>query len=517
MPIAEFLGISPRERGWTAGRLRRVILCVAGFAALGFLGLVGATNLVLRSDWLSGQINSDPATLFITYTGARSLLPGRLRFDTLLLRSRDSNIEWEARLDGVSIRVRLSDLLRRRFRAGSVRANALSFRLRERLERPEATPARLARYPRIAGFGEPPLLDPPTPAADPGNPWRVVVDDLAVGVVTEIWIDSWHWTGSARLAGGLDLLPGRRAEVFPAELSVGGGTLRFGDREVSRETEGAVRAALPRFETRDYPGNEVWKLMSGMAVLHGTLQGLDFLSTEGDGLRVAGGVGSARIGVVLDGGRGRARVEADARRFVAQAGKRVFRGSARAVVKAREIDFHEGIVSFSGTTLALSDLSLDGAAGDAWDGTFTAPGARLHLVDGSVDARVVARLRDGRPLVALLPPGPPKWLAGLLDLRDFGAEGRVVHTPGRLTISKASLEAGTFFLAGDYRETRRRSWGALLIRKGPLSVGVGLGSRAAAFHILEATEWFEKEGRPGGLRTDQPRELAELAATRRNR
>src|ERR1017187_1807025 len=190
MPIAEFLGISPRERGWTAGRLRRVILCVAGFAALGFLGLVGATNLVLRSDWLSGQINSDPATLFITYTGARSLLPGRLRFDTLLLRSRDSNIEWEARLDGVSIRVRLSDLLRRRFRAGSVRANALSFRLRERLEppeaaptplasrpragpeRPEPTPARLAEYPPTGGFGEPPLLDPPTPAADPGNPWR---------------------------------------------------------------------------------------------------------------------------------------------------------------------------------------------------------------------------------------------------------------------------------------------------------------------------------------------------------
>jgi hypothetical protein len=515
MPNAAFPGVSPRERKSAGGWLRRAILFVAGFAALGFLCLVGATNVLLRSDWLSGQINSDPATLFVTYTGARSLVPGRLRFDTLLLRSRDSNIEWEARLEGVSIRVRLLDLLRRRFQAGSVRADVLSFRLRERLERPDATPARLARYPRIAGFREPPLLDPPAPAADPGSPWRVVVDELAVGAVTEIWIDSWHWTGSARLGGGLDLLPGRRAEVFPAELSVGGGTLRFGDREVSRETRGAIRAALPRFETRDYPGNEVWKLMSGMAVLHGSLQGLDFLSAEGDGLRVAGGSGSARIGVVLDGGRGRARVEADARRLVAQVGKRVYRGSARAVVRAREIDFHEGTASFPGTTLVFSDVSLDGAAGDAWDGTFTTPGARLHLTDGSLDARVVARLRDGRPFVALLPPGPPKWLAGLLDLRDFGAEGRVVHTPGRLTISKASVEAGTFLLAGDYRETRRRSWGALLIRKGPLFVGVGLRSSGAAFHILEATEWFEKEGLPGGLRTDQPRDLGELAAKRR--
>jgi len=496
---------------------RQVVLGLVGALCVFLVFVVGATNVVLRSDWLSGQINSDPATLFVTYTGARSLLPGSLRFDTLLLRSRDSNIEWEARLEEVSIRVRLFDLLRRRFRAGPVRANALSFRLRERLERSEAIPARLARYPRIVGFGEPPLRDPPTPPADPGNPWRVVVDDLAVGVVREIWIDSWHWTGSARLVGGFDLLPGRRAEVFPAELSVAGGTLRFGERDVSRETVGAVRAALPRWETQDYPGNEVWKIVSGMAVLHGTLQGLDFLSADGEGLRFAGGIGSARIGVVLDGGRGRARVDADARRLVAHAGKRLFRGSARAAVRARAIDFHEGTVSLSGTSLALSDFSLDGAAGDAWAGTFTTPGARLRLTDGSLDARVVARLRDGRPLVALLPPGLPKWLAGLLDLRDFGAEGHVMRAPGRLTISKASLEAGTFFLAGDYREARQRRWGALLIRKGRLSIGVGLQGSGTAFHILGASEWFEKEGRAGGLRTDQPRDFGELAATRLSR
>ena len=109
---------------------RQVVLGLVGALCVFLVFVVGATNVVLRSDWLSGQINSDPATLFVTYTGARSLLHGSLRFDTLLLRSRDSNIEWEARLEEVSIRVRLFDLLRRRFRAGPVRANALSFRLR---------------------------------------------------------------------------------------------------------------------------------------------------------------------------------------------------------------------------------------------------------------------------------------------------------------------------------------------------------------------------------------------------
>ncbi len=492
---------------------RQVVLGLAVAACVCLVLVVGATNLALRSDWLSGQINSDPEALFVTYTGARSLLPGSLRFDMLLLRSRDSNIEWEARLEGVTVRVCLSDLLRRRFRASSVRAGVLSFRLRERLERLEATPARLARYPAIVGFADPPLRDPPAPAVA-GNPWRIVMDELDVRLVREIWIDSWHWTGAARLGGGLDLLPGRHAEVFPAELSVTGGTLQFGEGEVSRGTLGAIRAALPRFETQDYPGNEVWKIMSGMTDLHGTLQGLDFLSSDGDGARVAGGIGSVRIGVVLDGGRGGARVDADARGLLVKAGKRVFRGSARAALRARPIDFHAGTVALGGTSLALSHLSLDGAAGEAWEGTFTTPEARLRLADGALDARVAARLRDGRPLVAFLPTGPPKWLAGFLDLRDFGAEGHVVRTPGRLTISKASLEAGTFLLEGDYRETRRRTWGALLIRKGRLSVGVGLGSSGAAFHILGAMAWFEKEGRPGGLRTDQPRDVGEPDPTR---
>jgi hypothetical protein len=490
------------------------VLGLVGAICLSAVLVVGATNVALRSDWLSRQINSDPATLLVTYSRARSTLPGCLRFDTLVLRSRDSNIEWEARLEGVTIRVRLFDLLRRRFRAGSVGADALTFRLRERLERSEATPARLARYPGIAGFGDPPLRDPPAPASAPGKPWRIVVDDLLVGVVREIWIDSWHWKGSARLAGGLDLLPGRQAEVFPAELSLDGGTLRFGALEVSRETRGAVRAELPRFQTQDYPGNDVWKIISGMVALRGALRGLDFLSADGEGLRVAGGVGSTRIGVALDGGRGRARIDMNARRLVAHAGRRVLRGSARAAVAARAIDFHAGTVSFAGTNVALSDFSLDAAAGDAWEGTFTTPDAHLRLADGSLDARVVVRLRDGRPLVSLLPPGPPKWLAGFLDLRDLAAEGRVVRTPGRLTISKASLDAGTFAVAGDYREAHRRRWGALLVRKGSLAFGVGLRESGTALHLVDATQWFETEGRPGGLRTDQPRDLGELAASR---
>jgi hypothetical protein len=485
---------------------RQVVLGLVGALCISLVFFVGATNLVLRSDWLSGQMNSDPATLFITYTGARSLVPGRLRFDTLLLRSRDSNIEWEARLEGVSIRVRLFDLLRRRFRAGSVRADALSFRLRERLERPEATPARLARFPGIVGFGELPLRDPPAPPAPPGDPWKVVIDDLSVGLVREIWIDSWRWTGTARVTGGFFLRPGLEAEVFPSELAVGQGTLHWGGETVSRVTAGSVSAALPRFDTQAYPGNEVWKIMSGGASLRGTLDGLAFLAPPAGGPHLApGGAGTLRARVALRSGRGSARLDAEATAVVVRLGERTVRGAVRANVFARRIDFPGGSVAFDDTRVRLQGVSLEGAAGAPWSGALETRQARLDLEGGSLDAHLSARLGDGRPLVALVPSGPPKWIAGLLDLRDFEASGRLRSSRGFLALSPARAEAGTFSIDADWREARGHPWGALLVRKGALSLGLGLGENGTSLHLVGAAAWFADEGRPGGLRTDQPR------------
>ena len=506
MPSAADREVSPRRRRRSGSRLRLAILCVAALAVLGFLGLVGATNAVLRSDWLSGEINSDPETLFVTYTGGRSLVPGSLQFDTLVLRSRDSNVEWEARLEGVSVRVSLLALTRRRFQAGPVRADALAFRLRERLERPEATAARLDRYPPLAGFARPPLRDPPAPPVPPGHPWIVVVHDLSVGLVREVWIDSWRWTGSARLTGGFFLHPGLVAEVFASELAGLRGTLHWGTETVSRETTGSVRAAIPRFETHSYPGNEVWKIVSGASSLRGTLDGVAFLAPEGGGPRLApGGAGTVRSRVSLENGRGSARLDAEATAVVVRLGERTVRGAVRARVLARRIDFPGASVDLDGTRVGLQHVAREGATGAPWSGVLEAPRARLGLADGSLDAHLSARLGDGRPLVELVPSGPPKWIAGLLDLRDFEASGRLHASRGSLAVSPARAEAGTFSIDADWREGHGRAWGALLIRKGALSLGIGLRESGTSLHLFGAPEWFREEGRPGGLRTAQPR------------
>jgi hypothetical protein len=402
------------------------LLGLAAAAAATVLGLAGATALVLRSDWLLEEVDSDPDSLFVSFTEPRaSLMPGHLRFATLTLRSRDSNVEWEARLEDASIDVSLVELAARRFHARRVRAAGLTFRLRERLTRGEATPARAGRYPGITGYRDPPRRDPPAPPVAPGDPWRVAVDDLRVVLVRALWIDAWRWEGEGSLSGGFRLRPGIEAEVLPSELAVARGTLHWGGDVVSRNTAGHVRAWLPRFDTQAYPGNEVWKIMSGSAPLDGTLDAVPFLSPDGSRSSPTRG-GSVRVRVAMRDGRG----------------------------------------------------------------------------GGSV----AARLRDARPLVSLLPTGPPKWAAGLLDLRGFAVAARVRIAPGRLTISPVHASAGTFSLDADWRLAGGREWGALLARKGLLSVGLGLGPATPPLRIVGAASWFEAEGRPGGLRTDQPGE-----------
>jgi hypothetical protein len=342
--------------------------------------------------------------------------------------------------------------------------------------------------------------------ASPGDPWGVVVEDLRIELVREIWIDAWRWEGKGRLSGGLFLRPGIQAEVFPGALDVESGTLHWGAHLVSRETAGRVQAFLPRFETHAFRGNEVWKIMSGSASLKGTLDDVGFLAPDGGGPQIApGGPGTARLRVALKDGRGRARLDAQAAALIARVGDRPLRGGVRLEVFAQRIDFQAGTVDFDGTRAALHGVTRRDSPGAPWDGKFEARAARLRLADGSLDARLTGRLGDARPLVSLLPSGPPKWIAGLLDLRDFEAAARIRRGPGSLVLSPAHAEAGTFSIDADWREARGRRWGALLVRKDSLSLGLGLGDGGTSLHLAGAAEWFAGEGRPGGLRTDQPR------------
>jgi hypothetical protein len=476
---------------------------IAGAGALLVLSalLVLATHVLLRTAILRRLLNSDPESLFVEWTGAHAGLPGYVTFDALTLRSSDHNAEWEARLEDVEVRVSLPDLLARRFHARRVRAARIVFRLRELLTRAEATPERLARFPRIPGYPDPPLLTPEVSGPEKGRPWRVVVDDLAVKQVTEIWIDAWRWKGSGRLRGGFELLPGREARVFPSGLDVEDGLLSRGAAEVVRDTRGAVWCEIPRWDTQAYPGNDVWKLVSGGTSLRGTLESVAFLSADGDeGPRFTGGQGIVRLGVALADGRGRARIAAVARTAHVVTRKRRFQGSVGLQVRVPRLDFHLWSAAFDTSRITVENFGVDGPPGHAGESELRIPVARVDLATGRVNVRLEGRLADAGPLVALLPPGLPKWAAGLLNLSDLTVSGHATVGHGFFDITAARAAAGSFELRGDYHRRRDGPRGAILVRKGALELGVGLDLQGSKLHFIEPSAWFEKQAQPGGLR-----------------
>jgi len=450
-------------------------LRAAGWGLVGVLSLpalvVLASNALLRTNLVRRLVNGDPDSLVVDFRGASSWFPGHLSFDSLTLRSRDHNVEFEAALQGVTVRVSLADLLGRRFHATRVRARNLGFRLRERLRPEQATPARLDRYPRIEGFSDPPLRGTTPSRSEPaGTPWRIVIDDLAVASVEEIWIDAWKWTGKGNVAGAFELLPGREARVGPARLEVTAGELLHGHSKVAQRTFGAVWCELPRFDTQAYPGNDVWKIMSGGSRLRGDLAGLAFLSPDASRLRLSGGAGTIREQVGLKDGVGRVRLEVAARDVAVREGDRTFKGSAQVHIRATNVDFRRGEASLAGTEIVLSDVAVGDAPSRPWAATFSAPAARLFFADGSVDAELVGTLRDVRPVVSLLPSGLAKWVAIFLDLQNLHMTGRLAAGPSRLALTSLRLSAGDFSLEGDYRSSPGLRHGEFRATKGSLSI-----------------------------------------------
>ncbi len=453
------------KRAWRVTRLG-----LAGLLGLVVL-IVLATNVLIRTQLLRRLVNSKPEELVVDYRGAASWLPGRLSFDALTLRSRDRNIEFEAALSGVALRVSLVDLLRRRFHATRLRGRTLRFLLRERLAPAEATPTRLARYPRIAGYADPPLLPTTPPPPEPAKgPWRIVIDDLEIAGVEEIWIDSWRWSGKGSVAGAFELLPGREARVGPARLEVAQGTLRYGDSKVAERTRGAVWCDFPRFDSLTRPGNDVWKILSGGSNLEADLGSLALLSSDSGDPRLSGGAGSIRERIRMRDGVGSVQVSVTARDLAVRTGKRQFRGSAQVDIEAPRVDFLQGEASLAGTKVVLSNVSVEGDPSHPWAATISTPAARLFFLDGSFDTQLAGDLLDARPIAALLSPGLGKWAVNLLHLENLHLTARLAAGPSRLALTSVRLSAGTFSLEGDYRTSPGRERGDFHAKKGILSL-----------------------------------------------
>jgi hypothetical protein len=149
----------PTRRFWAV-----LALVVFGIAVAGCL----AVHSIVSTHLLRGWVNGKPEELLLAYDGASSWVPGVIRIRGLTMRGSDTNVQWFFRMEKATISISLLDLFRKRFHATRVRAEGLSFHLREKEKKSEMSAAHLALLPPIPGFSDPPLAtaeEEPAPIA----------------------------------------------------------------------------------------------------------------------------------------------------------------------------------------------------------------------------------------------------------------------------------------------------------------------------------------------------------------
>src|SRR6476659_4220481 len=86
---------------------------------------------------------------------------------------------------------------------------------------------RLAAFPKIPGFADPPLFVGPEPSPIPDEQydlWSVQIEDV-VAHANELWFLEYRFQGDAEARGAFLVRPARLVEVGPARLELRSGRL----------------------------------------------------------------------------------------------------------------------------------------------------------------------------------------------------------------------------------------------------------------------------------------------------
>ncbi len=243
---------------------RRVIILI-GLVALAYLSLA---NLLLQTRLLRNVVSKGP-DLELEYDSAYSLWPGRVHFHGLSLAAQDHNIQFAIEVERGEVDVSLHELFVKRFRAMSLSTEGTSFRFRHKVHAVGENAERLAAYPPIGDYPDPPLYTEPEPApvtdAD-YDLWEIALENIDVRLV-EIWILEHRYAGRALARGGFHLRPARWFEVYPATVRLERGAFMFGEKTIAAAVQLDVSARIERTDVTRESGLGILRSVSAKVSL----------------------------------------------------------------------------------------------------------------------------------------------------------------------------------------------------------------------------------------------------------
>jgi hypothetical protein len=481
---------------------RRLLLLLVLAPFLSLVVYAAAARWLLSGPRLRALINTDPESLTLDYDEATSLWPGRVTIRNLRIRGSDHNVQWVIRLADARVDYSVLALAKRTFRAERLRGTGLSFFLRNKLEPGEPKNADLSVLPPIPGFADPPLRSPEAQVAEAeGNPWRIEVRRIGIDHFDDIWIDAYHYRGTARLDGAFFLRPGLMVWIGPARVGFESGEVCIGRAPVGVSVSGSIDGTFEPFEPPKVHGSEVWQKTSGgvkLDVRFDRLESLEHLVSSA-GTRLEEGAGEATIQAAIERGIAKGEVRLAVHDGSVRLKKLGLQGDADLRLLIPSWNLMTGPLEISGSRVALSEVRASGSDDSRrWWGRFEIPSGKIA---STTTARIDAETRDARPLLALLAADLPAWTRGLVNLDDFSATGNVSLGPSLTRVRRLDARGGSFHIRGRYLRDKATRDGAFLIESGVLSVGLELQPDAMKLRLLGAKKWYEEQREP---RSDGP-------------
>jgi hypothetical protein len=300
--------VSREPRAWLpylCGAAARLCLFVVGGAYVAYL--VGM-NLFLAPALFEMAVDRDPRTLDVHFERGWSLRPGRIHARGLSIRSRDGSVEWLLRIRDVQFDVSFRALAQKRFEVAHVHGVGGSFRLRNRLDAWEVSPARLAGLPPIEGYPAVPVRPYTQCSANEWSDahyhlWTIQLEDVHAEAVKELWINRYRLDGDTSTTGRFYLKPVRAVEVGPLHTEIRGSRLSVGGASWVEGLDGTADFELPRFDPRVTGGRALLHEMSAGVETHGVVPdvGLLPLPLPRD-VHVGGALDLRRLGLRLEDG-----------------------------------------------------------------------------------------------------------------------------------------------------------------------------------------------------------------------
>jgi hypothetical protein len=425
-----------------------------------------AVQVFLWTPLLRHLINSQWPSVHVEYRFAWSVFPSAVHVRGLVITAQDDHLQWRLGIDEARVRFAVGQLPARIFHVTRVRADGVTFALRQRLVERDAKGANLVGLPRIEGYPAVPLQQVGPEDETPDSRYRlfsVWLENVQGENVRQIWIDRFRLEGKMQVAGAFYLKPMRQVLIAPAELALSGSTLTYSGGRVAEALEGKLRVQLDPLDPRELTPERFFRALGVEARLRGQVD--DLVDARGSGeaaLALSLAAGRVRQGSAFD--LSLANVSADEVRAAHMEAHLRADPGLQATLAIRD-------ARAGGTVLASAELKAKGEQPDL--GQPRLPSfVSVDLGGGRIaDARALAgwlgaggKVEQGHGTFAAHLEGPPERMAGWANasLEELRVRARDVDVDGNATVD-ATVRALDLRRGADLSGTRIEVSGARLV------------------------------------------------------